>query len=369
MLIYALVGATFIVTMLEMLVYRWLGLRSLNYTARFDVERVTAGERIHFVEVVSNSSFIPLPWLRVESAFDLSLRFHGQSEKRIRLGSQFHQFHYSVFTLPARTKITRQHDVICERRGVYTLTSAAMTTGDLFGLYRGTKQIPLTGQLMVYPQMLALTELPVPVHRLLGDMLVRQFTVADPFSVSGVREYVPGDEIRLINWKATAHANQTMVHRRDFTADSQLLIYLNVEDSPNMWNKVSRPDLIEHGIVYAASVARYAIETGGKVGFVTNGSGDGVKQIAPLSGIAHLEILLESMARLQIERNVDFVWVLQEAISQQLQYRDILLLTTYVDDGIQNAIDDLERLNNVVRVVNLAEVVPEIGDLPKAVAK
>jgi uncharacterized protein (DUF58 family) len=357
MLILTLMLATLLMVVMQMLTYRRFGLRSLHYTARFDTRRVSEGDRFHFVEIIWNTAFIPMPWVRVESAFDLSLRFHGDADRRIRLGTQYHQFHYSVFTLPARTKVTREHEVVAERRGVYHLDGAAMTTGDLFGLHTNTKHVASSGQLIVYPRIVDLRDLPVPVHRWLGELRIRRSTVDDPFLTSGVREYVQGDPMRLINWKATARTGDLMVHRRDYTADAQIVIYLNVEDSFHMWNKVSQPEVIERAIVYAASAANYAITNGARVGLVTNAAGLTGPRLPIASGASHLESILESLARLQLERQLDFTNLLEEDVRSRVTNQNLLVLTTYVDGEMEEMLLRLQQHGNTVTIVNPTQLV------------
>ncbi|KPV45533.1 DUF58 domain-containing protein [Alicyclobacillus ferrooxydans] len=361
MVIYAILAATLLVILLQMLIYRWVSLRAVDYTAGFDARRASAGDTIHFSEQIRNQALIPIPWVRVESSFDLSLRFHGASDRQIKLGQQFHQFHYSVFSLARRTQITRRHDVVCSARGVFELDGAVMTTGDLFGLWRSTRHYPVKSEVIVYPRVEAYEDLPLPVSRSLGEMLVRRSFVDDPFMVSGVREYVPGDSLKLINWKATAHTGDVMVHRRDATADLQLMIYLNVEDMENMWNKVSHPEWIEQGIVIAASAAAFAVQHGMRVGFVTNA--ENATRTLMLTGDAHLEELLDRMARIRIEREIGFERLLEAEIRDQTKNTAMLILTAYVNEDLEAAFIALRRLGNFVHVVNLRELSEQEGKM------
>ncbi|QSO48286.1 DUF58 domain-containing protein [Alicyclobacillus mengziensis] len=99
----------------------------------------------------------------------------------------------------------------------------------MFGLHTASKQVPLSGELIVYPRILEFGELPAPLHRWLGELKIRHSVVTDPFLVSGVREYLPGDSIRLIHWKATAHTGDV------------IRIGISQSSTPNfLWNRSPR---------------------------------------------------------------------------------------------------------------------------------
>ena len=136
---------------------------------------------------------------------------------------------------------------------VYTLDSAAITCGDLFGLQEISKTFQIDANLVVYPKILSMEDILLPSHSLQGDVVVRRWIVEDPFIISGVREYNYGDPLNRINWKATARTGQLQVRNNDFSAHPRILIYLNVDISEDMWEAVTDRERIEKGISYAAS--------------------------------------------------------------------------------------------------------------------
>lgn len=369
MQLWWVLGIALLVMATQALIYRLASRKRLDYAAWFAVGSAYVGDSLELVEQISNRKWLPLPWVRLESSFDLSLQFAGHQDVRIARGQQYHQFHRSVFSLPMMTRITRRHPITCTQRGVYQLTGTVMTVGDLLGSREVSQHVALNSELVVYPAVLRLDALPWPAHRWLGEVLVRRWVVDDPFYTSGSRAYIAGDSLRDINWKATARTGSLMVHQHDFTADSRLLLLVNVEDSPEMWDTQTHPERIEAALTLAATIAYQATVQGAEVGFASNGTAGGdqagmavagglggdVVQTEVSSGSQHLTLLLETMARMTLARTVGFSRLLAAFVEAGLTGADLLVLTEFVDAPLAEAIADLRSAGNAVEVYGAGE--------------
>lgn len=333
--------------------FKRLAFKGLQYGRFFSVPAVFEGQEIEMVEIIANRKLLPIPWLRVESKIDENLEF----AKQFNLDIKHNQFHKSFFTLMPYMKITRRHKVRCKKRGCYFLNSVSLTCGDLFGVQEVSRTYNLSACILVYPSLVPIDEIPFPSHSYMGDVVVKRWIVEDPFMYSGVRDYQSGDPLNYINWKATARAGKLQVHKRDYTADPKLMIYLNLDISEDMWDAVTDPELIEKGISYAASIAQYAISNGIDTGFGCNGylidePGKPVR-IPPKSGITHLTYLFEAMAKLVIEREVTFYTFLEEDIQSGITATDFLFITPYISERIENQMARLRDRGNEVEILYL----------------
>src|SRR5262249_54767701 len=104
----------------------------------------------------------------------------------------------------------------------------------------------------------------------LGDRRVRDFLFDDPVRIAGVREYLPGDNPRRVDWKATARSGTLQVRLHEPTTTYRLLIALNLNTRGPHWSLRFDPDVVEHSIVVAASIANWAVDAGYQVGLVGN---------------------------------------------------------------------------------------------------
>ncbi|MFY9177635.1 MAG: DUF58 domain-containing protein [Caldicoprobacterales bacterium] len=352
------------VALITIIVQAWVArkwmLKGITYNRFFSVSRAFEGEEIEMVERISNRKLLPVPWLRIESKISQNLEF----KKQFNLDIKHEQFHKSLFSLMPYTAINRRHQVKCKKRGCYRLNSAALTCGDLFGFQDATKVYELDAQILVYPKLVNLDEIPFLSRSWMGDVVVKRWIIDDPFMYAGVREYTAGDPLNSINWKATARTGNLQVHKRDYTADPRIMIYLNMDVREDMWGPITDPELIEKGISYAASIVNHAIAQGIDTGFGTNGyvidQPEESVRILPRGGEEQLILLLDTMAKLVIDRSVTFYTFIEEDIKYSASAAvsgavDYLFITTHVSERMQNQIKQLEDMGNSVEILWLED--------------
>jgi uncharacterized protein (DUF58 family) len=257
-------------------------------------------------------------------------------------------------------RIKRTYRIVCTKRGYYPLGSATVTTGDLLGLTeKYLSYIPEAG-LHVYPLPVMRPELNLPSRSFQGDVVVRRFFLPDPFMPSGVREYVPGDPQNLINWKASAKTGHLVVHKRDFTADSKLLVFFNVDYSANSWDNSSmvKNSTLEHALRIMATILDLSIANGQQTALWTNAASlrDGKEiSVPPALGRTQREELFAAMAEIQFVRTRNFHMLLMEA-AEIVRDSDILLMTRYMTKEIEIEIDALRRAGNKVEVLTIPDI-------------
>lgn len=338
--------------------YRW-ALARVSYDRYFSQTTAFEGDRIEMVERIANRKLLPVPWLRLESFLSRELVFGKQINLDISSGELF-QNHLSLFSLRSYRQIVRRHDVHCRKRGHYRLTSVTMTAGDPLGLFRTSRQFPLSIDLLVYPGGIHPDQIPLPRHSLLGELLVRRWIVEDPFLVSGVRDYQAGDSLRSINWKATARTGSLQAHRRDFTADLRLVICLNVETSGAMWGTATDPERIELGIRYAAALVGLAIGKGIPTGLLCNGRIDSETAsplvLPSLGGAVQHEAILAALAKLQLKSAANMAYLLDNEAIEASVRTDYLLISCHRDDKLRESADRLTQMGHGVEWLILPEV-------------
>ncbi len=347
-----------IAILVQALLVGLFGMKGVSYERRFSRTRVYEGERVELVEVIRNRKLLPVPWIRVESRISPNLRFGrgGQSEEREISADQYHK---SVFFLGPYSQITRRHEVTCLRRGHYEAGSVAMTSGDLVAMWMNTKQLNLSCALDVYPRLLDESELDTPSTRWQGELAVKRWIMPDPFLVSGIRDYRPGDPMRDVHWRASARTGTLQVKTRDYTADPRMLVVLNVQNSEEQWGDLMdyEQEGIEQGVRIAATLCQRALNAGVEAGFATNACMIGEKGTGKTILIPsrrsndQMEVLLTAMARMEIHREITFPTLLESLCD--LQGEDILILSTYDSEQIQARVDMLRQAGNSVTMMML----------------
>lgn len=333
-----------------------LGPKKITYKRYFSSPAVFEGEQAEMIEEITNEKLLPVPWIRMESRISPELKFKSEGDLEVK----HEQFHKSLFSLLPFMKITRRHNMTCSKRGCYDLKTVTLTGGDLFGTNDFSKTFQLEARILVFPRPVSIGEVPIDSHSWQGDVTVKRWIVDDPFMITGTREYSPGDPLNRINWNATARTNVMQVHSRDFTANPRIMILMNIDITEGMWHSITRPDLIEMGISWAAAIAQYSIGRGIETGFGSNaqmvdtGELDPVRE-EPKSSKEHLRTLFEVMAKLVLERAVTFFTFLEEEIRLKRRGVDYIILTLYESERMAAQIDRLERMGNSVRVIKLED--------------
>jgi uncharacterized protein (DUF58 family) len=344
---------TCLVLVIQSFVFSRFGLNNIKYERSFSIASAFEGEEVQMVERISNEKILPVPWVRVESSISKYLKF----SKQFGIDIKDDQFHKSLFSLMPFMAITRKHKVTCLKRGKYQLNSVSLTMGDPFGLREKAITIGLHEEIKVYPKIIPVSDIVLPSHSFLGDIIVRRWIVEDPFIISGSRNYNNGDPMSRINWKATARVGKFQVHNYDYTTDPKMMIYLNFEITEDMWGVVTEPELIEKGLSYAASIAQMAIGSGIATGFGCNGylseKEKNPVRVPMRVSSEHMTALLEIMAELTIGLSISFFTFLEQDIEKMVTNTDYLIITPYISERLTQQTKRLALNGNSVKLLEL----------------
>jgi uncharacterized protein (DUF58 family) len=185
-------------------------------------------------------------------------RYHIVINERL----PFAEGEYRLFFSSNEPDQAQQLIVQCERRGFFQLRDIEVSSSYPFGIVTHTRRIaiPLL-ELIVLPQVFELRAIPSPliadVNRE-GDVTVLQQGGHGQFAT--VREYMHGDELRTIHWRASARLQQWVVKEYERNDNPALLIVLDCRSS--FLRGEGARSTFEAAISVAASMVRYASRTG-----------------------------------------------------------------------------------------------------------
>lgn len=331
---------------LSVLLLRHYALKGLTCTRSFLKSAVYEGEESEMIEIVRNDRPVLIPWLRVESGVSPHIRLGRQENLSVSDST-----HYcSLFMLMPYQQIRRRHKVKFLRRGAYNLGSASLTAGDLFGFAEAHREQAMDVPVLVYPRLLDESELPRPLEQLMNEIVADRRLLQDPFLIRGIRPYQIGDPVRDIHWPATARTGQAQIRLHDYSAQSRLLVVLNMQRKENQWGDRLmdyEEAEIEHEISMAATLCVRALQNGFSAGFAANMpiGGDTVSAyIEPAAGSAAQDQLLSAFARLRLLRTLSFTTFLQQ-LSEHTGL-DMLILSCYDSEEIQSALRLLRQNGN-----------------------
>ena len=117
------------------------------------------------------------------------------------------------------------------RRGVVPSGPLLVDRGDAFGLAHRTLDTGEACELYVRPRAIPLPEVGASLARSV-DGPQADTTMEGTLAFHALREYVPGDELRHVHWRASAHAGKLVVKQHVDTAHAALAVVLDVTVPP-----------------------------------------------------------------------------------------------------------------------------------------
>jgi len=351
--------AFIIVAIAQGVVYHMLALRGLTFSCVMAHNRIFEGESNELTEIIENKKMLPLLWMKVETRFSDTLLFTKNDNTQVAA----EVFHRSVLTVPPLCRIKRVYRFVSTKRGYYPLGSATVTTGDLLGFANKTLSYVPEAGLHVYPVPLEKSALSLPARTFIGDAIVKRFFLPDPFMPAGIRDYVPGDTLNSINWKASAKTSKLVVQKCDYTSDSKLLVYFNIDYSAESWDNTGpvKSNSLEYAVRMLTTVIDMSLYFGQQTALYTNSvsARDGKEiSVPPATGIMQREELFKAMAEIQFLRTRSFHTLLKEAAEDKRGY-DILVMTRYKTKEIDIEIDSLRRAGNKVEAFLVPDPITE----------
>ncbi|HEY6407358.1 MAG TPA: DUF58 domain-containing protein, partial [Ktedonobacteraceae bacterium] len=242
-------------------------LRHLRYQRQFSEQRVLFGEQVTLSLSVENAKLLPLPWLEIEDTVPRALAMTGQKVRVSIVGDT--TVLENLFSARWYERVTRRYTFNCNARGVHKFGPTVVRSGDVFGFISNEENLANWQYLLVYPLVVPLTSFSLPAHHPFGDRRAPRRLLEDPSRVIGIRDYVYGDSLRRVHWKATARTMQLQSKIYEATTTYTMVIFLNISTQFDTIHGL-QPELQELAICAAASVSDWAINEGYAVGLYAN---------------------------------------------------------------------------------------------------
>jgi uncharacterized protein (DUF58 family) len=342
-------------------------LHRIEYRRRLSHHQAFFGDEIVFEIEVTNRKPLPLPWLQIEDELPekvnlLRGKAEALAEERVALTN--------IFPINMYHRVKRRFPMRCSQRGVFTFGPTYIRSGDLFGFFRREKKFDALDYLLVYPRLVPLEKLGIPSRQLFGDIRLKRHLFQDPVLTAGVRDYVSGDSLKRIHWKSTARLGrlQTKVYEPTTTVDISLFLDVRTLRAP-LWGSVYQ--LQELGIIAAASISRYALKEGFRVGLhvnqVTRFSRGMLK--VPHSGHPdQLMHILRALAQLHQSETIPMASLVRQEASSLPWGSTLLVVAAAPSEELLATLLDLKRVGRSVALVKVggkSEERPELsaGDL------
>ena len=358
--------------------WTWLSLRGIVLRRRTRSRRSQVGRVFRESFAMRQAGWLPRLWLDIHDHSTLP----GYRASHI------------VPSMMGKREYNWNAQTVCNARGEFRLGPVTVVSGDPFGLFQTPRQLGATERLIVYPQVVEIRKVLLPMGYLSGGDAQRQLTHQITTNASSVREYVPGDSMNRIHWRSTARMGELMV--KEFELDPLVDIWLfNDFSAASSYDdgsirRSSRggwiiptssripPATEEYGVVIAASLAKRFLDDERVVGygaytprrsFLLPDRGD--RQLAEiLAALAttrsESELSLREMLSLEtmqftrgttliiVTSSLDTGWI---AEAQVMQRRGIRPFCVYIDAATFNRQLDSSAARGMLQLANIPTLI------------
>ncbi len=334
-------------------------LDGVAYRRRPQYRRGFPGEQTQLRIEVENRKLLPLSWLRVQDPLPKAI---APREESSFAPSHIPDQGYltNLFTLRWYERSLRYFTLILRKRGIYPVGPALLQSGDLFGLYEIHKESEHCDFFVVFPSLFPFDSIGLPAEDPFGDRRAHRPFYEDPNQPIGVRDYHPGDGFRRVHWLATAHIGKLQAKVYQPIQAKMLMICLNVATYAHHWEGV-QPQLFEHLLSLAATLAYKGIQDGYQVGLISNGClahADQPFRIPPGRSSKQLATLLQMLAGATPLVTAPFERFLIREVSRLPYGATLMVLTSIITQTICEALWELKQHRRNITLLSLAQEPP-----------
>lgn len=324
---------------LQRRIYEKLWNKDLKVSVFFKQKEIAEGDSGEIIEVIENRKKLPLSMLKVK--FQTSRYLQFADDPNSKSTDQFYR--YDLFQIGGRQKITRTLQFTGKKRGYYNIKNIDLLGSDIFLSCEFAKNMETNSYLYVYPKMYQSREFMNSLQKLNGDIVVKRHMLEDPFELRGIRDYQPFDDIRSVNWKATAKTGDMKVNQKNYTAMQTVRIFLNVEDD----GVLKKEEETEAALQIVMGLTVFFLSQGIKVSCYSNAkdiiTGESIC-IEGGAGAGQRDVVGKALARIDLQKDP---WSFCELFDHMIFSETSGITNIFVSaNGFDDYIDLLQRCND-----------------------
>lgn len=236
----------------------------------------------------------------------------------------------------------------CNMRGVYTLRGFRVESGFPFGLLRSSRRFLQQHLLTVYPQYrpLGRLEMPTGVRHQPGGVLLAS-NLGESFEYIGNREYRDGDNVRDIDWRATARLARPIVREYREEYFMRVAVVLDTHVPPK--SPAAGREAFERAVSVAASVSDYMARQDYLVDIFA--AGDHLYHLTAGRSLAYLDQILDILAAVEANPNEPFETIEPALLQNLAQITTVVCIVLDWTESRRAFVEHLASMGCGVRVL------------------
>ena len=229
--------------------------------------------------------------------------------------------------LNARQQDTFTYSVRPVTRGVYTFGNLNVYASSRIGLIRRRYTFNNEQSVKVYPSFVQMKKYDFLAidNRLSHIGLKKIRKIGHTMEFEQIKEYVVGDDVRTVNWKATAKNARLMVNQ--YQDEKMQPVYSIIDTSRVMKMPFNELKLVDYAINSALAFSNIALKKNDKVGLIAfNNKFD--SYLPALAKKTYLNTILDTLYHIDSDFLDSDFGLLQALVRRRITHRSLLLLYT-----------------------------------------
>lgn len=279
---------------------------------------------------VTNTSAQPIAYTLIEG-YPLEMQDRSSAFHYVLAPGARKEYHYKY--RPGTRGEFEFGDVFVMIRSLFFMVSRSMT-------------IPLKQTIHVYPSVLQMKRYELLVFQQqktsAGIKKIRRLGNNSEFEQ--IKNYVQGDELKKINWKATSRRNELMVNQ--YQEEKSQNIFCVIDKSRNMQMEFDGLSLLDYAINSSLVLTNIALRKGDKAGLVTYSDKIGT-MLPPERSAGQMRRIQEALYNQRTHFKEANFELLYQSIRRSISTRSLLVLFTNFETefSMRRALPMLRQLN------------------------
>lgn len=158
------------------------------------------------------------------------------------------------------------------------------------------------------------------------------------------RQYMPGDDIRNIDWKVYGRTNRFYI--KQYEEETNLKAYLILDISGSMGYKSAKITKIQYAIFLAAALSYLFIKQRDAVGLITF-SNKVHRMLPPKSSPSYLNYIFKELSEIKITRNRTNTSNTLHMLAEKIKRRSLIILfTEFLYEDLNSVLEGLKHFRH-----------------------
>lgn len=247
--------------------------------------------------------------------------------------------------LPRKRKVFT-YEFTPKERGEYRFNDVVIFMRSPLFLAQRRIVIPLEERVEVYPSILQMKQYELKVfHQQTQSQGIKKIRrIGNTNEFEQIKNYVQGDDIRTINWKATSRKSEVMVNQ--YQEERSQPVYCVIDKSRPMQLAFDGMNMLDYAINTTLVFSNIALRKGDRAGLITFSDKIGAMLPADKS-TGQLRRILESLYNQRTLFKEGNFELLYQTVRRQVKTRSLLMLFTNFESefAMRRALPMLQKLN------------------------